>query len=963
MLKVQYLYFFHTINAIFGLWSIALPVLQAQNKPFNTVWSSIEIKMDATNVDTSFQFILSEVKAHCKGDLKCLLLTYDTIQTRLERKFQIDAAIKVTEEIIRLAEQNNLVEKIAKSHSDFFRYFEALNNARASSFHLELALKHYMALGDKSNVILCNFRKIYKTSYENKEAETLLKLNDLVLQALHENDSLLAGYLISYIFPLSIEIEKQEKVETRFITFETLMKSFTKLPKEKRCWAIFWEQKGRFCLKNGNLQNAKINFEKALDLLKFIEDRWLEVNTILNLVDVDWELGNHPAAKSRLEQVFAMSEKIKSDDLLVRIYSTASRIAEEEGRFADALLYQKKMNATQERIATMGDTKITQNYYLEVENKTRALELKQSNDRLIFTLVVSILALLLAAAFLYGFYKQRKIRRELAIQNALIQAQAEELKSLDEVKSRFFANISHELRTPLTLLTSPIKTLLKENQFTEKQIKLLQVADRNGKQLGQLINDILDLRKLEMGKMQLYAEPTDLRSYFQAYFSQFEWLAVQKNLLYTYVIDIPAGSIADLDREKCRQILYNLLANAFKFTPQSCKIEARVAVTVDQMQIKLADSGAGIHPDDLPFVFDHYFQSRRPDKPVDGGTGIGLALCREYVQLFGGSIQVESDLGKGSTFTVCFPITLLDDVPENMPPLDDMGSDTFLESETNDLVFTPLNGFKPNVERIMDNSTSNHPIILLVEDNTDLQSYIKFILSDKYNVITACNGQIALELLKSNPNSVPICPALILTDLMMPVMDGYQLLEQLKSDDATRHIPTIMLTARAEASDKLRALRIGVDDYLTKPFEEDELLVRIENLLKNQSIRLQEITASAEKGAHQPIMSQPDRVWLEGFEAYVQKHFASDILSVSSLAFEFAMSESTLLRQLKRLTGLSPVQYIQEVRLNEARRLLENRTYDSIAQVAFKVGYDDARHFSRSFKHRFGKLPSEIIEH
>jgi len=196
---------------------------------------------------------------------------------------------------------------------------------------------------------------------------------------------------------------------------------------------------------------------------------------------------------------------------------------------------------------------------------------------------------------------------------------------------------------------------------------------------------------------------------------------------------------------------------------------------------------------------------------------------------------------------------------------------------------------------------------------------------------------------------------------MMPVMDGYQLLEKLKSDDATRHIPVIMLTARAEAQDKLKALRIGVDDYLLKPFDEEELLVRIENLLKNFAARSAAAAEDSETSDGAPLLSQPDREWLEAFEEYVRKHLSSDLLSVVELSHEFAMSESTLLRQLKRLTGLTPMQYLQEVRLTEARRLLESRLYSSIAQLASKVGYEDARSFSRSFKQRFGKLPSEVV--
>lgn len=196
---------------------------------------------------------------------------------------------------------------------------------------------------------------------------------------------------------------------------------------------------------------------------------------------------------------------------------------------------------------------------------------------------------------------------------------------------------------------------------------------------------------------------------------------------------------------------------------------------------------------------------------------------------------------------------------------------------------------------------------------------------------------------------------------MMPVMDSFQFLKQLKSDEATRHLPVIMLTARADVRDKLKALRIGVDDYLLKPFDEEELLVRIDNLLKNQTIRRREATVEAEPGANGPVLPEPDREWLESFEAYVQKHLSDSILSIPFLAQEFAMSESTLLRQLKRLTGLTPVQYLKEMRLDKARRMLENESNTSVARVAAKVGYGDARSFSRSFKKRFGKSPSRFL--
>jgi len=585
----------------------------------------------------------------------------------------------------------------------------------------------------------------------------------------------------------------------------------------------------------------------------------------------------------------------------------------------------------------------------QIQEQTEAIQVEKRVTKLL--LLIFGITLLFAVGLVFGLIKYIKERRILAEKNKLIQHQSEQLQALDAAKSRFFANVSHELRTPLTLLTSPIQTLLKEEQLSEKQTQLLQMAERSGKLLHQLINEILDLRKLEMGKMALAPEPTELRPWFQAYFAQFESLAKQKQLDYQVCLDIPEQTIVDLDREKCRQLLFNLLSNAFKFTPPGGRIEAQVLALKQQLQLQVANSGPGIHPEDLPHVFDRYFQSKRPDKPAEGGTGIGLALCREYVQLFGGSIEVESMPDADTTFRVEFPLH------RSLAEVEDIT----LSGSTLSQVFAETASPTPVLEIIPPQTAPKSTTILLVEDNPDLRDYIRLVLQDKYQVVIAEHGQEAWAIL-NNTDQALLPPDLILSDLMMPVMDGYQLLEKLKSDDATRHIPVVMLSARAEAQDKLQALRIGVDDYLTKPFDEEELLVRIENLLANQASRRLATTDDAPTSeTTAPLLSQPDREWLAGFEVYVQKHFSSDTLSVSSLAYTFAMSESTLLRQLKRLTGLSPLQYIQEVRLNEARRLLENRSYNTIAQVASKVGYDDARSFTRSFKQRYGKLPSDVL--
>ncbi|MCB0531195.1 MAG: response regulator [Lewinellaceae bacterium] len=547
------------------------------------------------------------------------------------------------------------------------------------------------------------------------------------------------------------------------------------------------------------------------------------------------------------------------------------------------------------------------------------------------------LVLLLTAALAY-FYVQ------LRTANEKNRHQAELLVNLDMAKSRFFANISHELRTPLTLLLGPVNTLLNETNLSEKQRNLLKIARRSGDHLGQLINEILDLRKLEMGKMSLKLKPTALHHFFQNYTAQFESLAERKQILFSFESSVPPAFVGNIDREKCRQILNNLLSNAFKFTPEGGRINVELSVNNGVLDLRVADTGRGIHPEDLPYVFDRFFQTNRPDKPAEGGTGIGLNLCQEYARLLGGNIYAESNAGTGTRFRVTFPVELLDQTAQPIPDPESA------------IVFHEPVAFAKSAQ------TTEKPVILIVEDNPDLQDYISLILSKHYNVVTAEHGQAALDYLLPPAKSrqqMANCQ-LVLSDLMMPVMDGYQLLEKLKSDDATRHLPVIMLTARAEARDRLKALRIGVDDYLTKPFDEEELLVRIDNLLKNQASRQLEVPAESNPEAED--LPEPDQNWLETFEAYVRKNIANNILSVPLLAQEFTMSESTLLRQLKRLTGLTPGQYLQEMRLDEARRLLESQAMASVTQVASKVGYSDARAFSRSFRARFGKLPSELAE-
>lgn len=633
-------------------------------------------------------------------------------------------------------------------------------------------------------------------------------------------------------------------------------------------------------------------------------------------------------------------------------YNQRSSIYEQMGRLDSALFYERKSHQ-QEKVfhkATVHDKIVaietryqTKKRQLQIKEQQQAIQ--QKDTQLRYSFIIVGLVITSTMGLLLAYRKQMQVKKELLSQNMLIEEQTNQLKMMDLAKSRFFANVSHELRTPLTLLLGPVHTLLHENQLTDRQVSLLHIAQRNGKQLGQLVNDILDLGKLELGKMNVDAVPTYLVPFFRSHLAQFVSLAESMEIRYHFEVTSASEVIVLLDQVKCQQIVNNLLNNAFKFTSAGGEITVMVNLNNTQLHLHVTDTGDGIHPDDQPYLFDRYFQTTRPEKPAYGGTGIGLALCQEYVQLFGGVIEVESTPGSGSSFQIVFPVLVLsaNDIRLALPLMDGVSSGTELRSFTS--------GESDGSQR-----TNNHTV-LVVEDNLDVQAYIRLILHDQYHIITAVNGQEALKKL-ANASNV----SLILSDLMMPVMDGHQLLERVKSHDATRHIPMIILTARADTRDKLRALRIGVDDYLLKPFDANELLARIDNLLANQVARQEMVVENAKYEFAHPILSQADQKWLETFEQYVQQHLEDVPLNIPDLAHQFAMSESTLLRQLKRLTGLSPLQYVQTVRLEEARRLLENHTGKTIAQIAAKVGYTDVRSFSRSFRAKFRRLPSTFRE-
>lgn len=569
-----------------------------------------------------------------------------------------------------------------------------------------------------------------------------------------------------------------------------------------------------------------------------------------------------------------------------------------------------------------------------------------------FIVSLSLIVLLL----LLGYFRWRVIRlrkakefleKEVQKRTEKIAQQADELRALDNVKSRFFANISHELRTPLTLITGPINAILERYYGTDwnKIDQVLEVVKRNGDQLEKLIEEILLLSKLEAGNILPELKRTHLFTFLQGLFTAFEVEAELKGLVYELNYDLDKGLYLLLDENKLEKIINNLLSNAFKYTSNG-KIALNVrAVSIRKEAVSFAieviDSGKGISKADLDHVFDRYYQSKDKEASIEGGVGIGLALASEFANVLGGKLSVESTKGIGSAFNLYLTAKRLE-------------STSFISEVSLESSFKEEN--KNLAESIFKEST-----ILVVEDNVDMRSFLADLLQPHYQILLAENGIKALCFLNETNSKVD----LIVSDIMMPQMDGFGLLKEVKAHHEWRKLPMIMLTARTAEKDKLSALRIGVDDYLSKPFSHQELLIRIKNLLENYQERsqVQTLQNSLEENVsvvtEQPVLKG---VWLKELEAIVLKEVGNSQLSVVRVATDLNISERQLRRKIKAQTGLTPHRYFTLIKLEVARENLEQKRYETVAEVAYRVGFSNVSHFSKIYEEQYGKRPSAYLK-
>ena len=527
--------------------------------------------------------------------------------------------------------------------------------------------------------------------------------------------------------------------------------------------------------------------------------------------------------------------------------------------------------------------------------------------------------------------------------------EAMRVHELDRMKIKFFTNLSHEFRTPLSLILSPVDRLIRGTDDPEKR-QLAFTIERNAKRLLHLVNQLLDMRKMEVNELKLSMGRGDIASFIKTTVNSFADLAEERGIALGYQSDVEHLP-AMFDRDKLERILFNLLSNAFKFTPTAGAIDVQLAVIERDekgvlLEISVKDTGIGIPEDLRERIFESFFQGELPGHIRNQGTGIGLAITREFVEMHGGTIRVKSEEGRGSCFTVLLPVAVVGEGAGNAVIWAGRSQETevLLPDATGDEGAASGPRLRGGEERFK---------VLLVEDDEDFRFYLKDNLAPMFTVLEAANGREGWQ------KALSAQPDLVVSDVNMPLMDGLELCKKIKGDERVRHIPVILLTALSGEQDQLRALGMGVNDYISKPFNVEILTSRIRNLL--------EFKGSVEETLKRRVVAEPGEVELEPERTdedfvreaagVLEKNIANADFSVDEWAREMGLSRTTMYKKILSATGKTPIGFIRNFRMQRAAQLLEKSRY-TVSEVAYMVGFNNPKYFARYFKEVYGVLPS-----
>jgi signal transduction histidine kinase/DNA-binding response OmpR family regulator len=699
--------------------------------------------------------------------------------------------------------------------------------------------------------------------------------------------------------------------------------------------------------KLGNTKATLEYYQNAIRLSKLSKELGV-INNIASshegMGEIYVQLKEFNKASLHLDTALQIARQINAVNMTIRVYRDRAALNEAKGNFREALRYERLNRQLQDSV--LNEQKSQQvaeaQVKYETEKKEQTILLlgqeKKFQDKLrnLLVLGIALLGLSTIAIYLLQRSRARKAKQLLTIQESL----NTKLIEVDKLKSRFFANISHEFRTPLTLILSPIEEKLLAEGISQKDRISFQTIKRSANRLLELINQVLELSKLESGFMKLNPQPGNLYNFIMPVLSSFDSMADVSQVRYTKEVRIPESPLF-FDGDKIEKILTNLLSNAFKFSPKGGNVEIMVLANEKaksvELTIKVKNIGTAITPDTLDKMFEPFFQGDNTSTRWIPGTGLGLSLVKELVKLNGGDIHVASTASEGTVLTVALTLEK-SDMSVAIPAIEKMETIAYAEAAP---------------ETILAETDATKETILIVEDNGDVRNLIRQGFETKYNILEASTGKEGVEMAMTQQID------LVVSDVMMPVMGGVELCHILKNDENTSHLPIILLTARADHESKLEGLNTGADDYVIKPFNMEELQVRIANLIGQRKRLIKKYNQHIIVQPHEITVTPLDERFIQKAIQLMEENLDNIELSVDKMSEGLGMSRTNLNRKLKAVTGFATNEFIQDFRLRRAALLIEKKA-DSISQIAYQVGFNDQSYFTKCFKKKFGKTPSEF---
>ena len=682
-----------------------------------------------------------------------------------------------------------------------------------------------------------------------------------------------------------------------------------------------------------------------------------EIGAVGEISKSHQELGNiflkleqFQKAESHLTKALELSKQSKGLGGQKSSYYSLSDLYEATGSYQLALENFKKGKELEDSIFNDDKAKVLaeQRTRYETEKKEQQLALlakeSQFEELLRYVLLGVLLVLIVTGLVLYRYLRYRSLFHQRKYETELQLNQ--KLKEVDQMKSRFFANISHEFRTPLTLIKGPVEGLLKQAKGELKSD--LELVRQNTGKLLKLVNQLLDLSRLEAGKIELKTSPQPIEVFVKRIAMLFSSQMDRKNIAFSFTCEDP-DTLVFFDAEKMEHVIENLLSNAIKWTPEKGSINILIKEEVDDRQsyikIMVADSGPGIPKQSLPYIFDRFYQV--PQKNQTEGTGIGLAVVKEFVELHDGRISVESQPHVGTTFTVWLKL--------GKEHLQEDQINLFNDPDEQEFEQQGLEELSAHLSQTLSNpdeSGLSSETVLFVDDNEDIRKYLRDILEGKFKLIESKDGLEALN------RTLETIPDLVVSDVMMPKMDGLELCNRIKSDTRTSHIPVILLTAKSGEEEKIEGLRHKANDYIIKPFNTEELILKINNLIETRR-KAQSSLIKVNFNPEQVQLSSMEDAFLNKLNQTLEENYSNDRFGVFELAKELGMSRSQLQRKINALTGKTPNYLIRKYRLEKALHMLKNNT-GTVSEIAFHVGFSGHAYFSKCFAEEYGISPKAV---